>query len=67
MNERLYNFSLEKLDVLMKDKYVASLFLFYARKEPRHIEQHKTMRLSKQSYRTAFGILRQHTQAALRA
>ena len=67
MNERLYNFSLEKLDVLMKDKYVASLFLFYARKEPRHIEQHKTMRLSKQSYLTAFGILRQHTQAALRA
>ena len=67
LNERLYNFSLEKLEVLMKDKYVATLFLFYAQHEHKHIESHKTMSLCKQSYRTAFGILRQHTLAALKA
>ena len=62
LNECLYNFSLERLEVLLKDEYVAMLFRFYAKMEANHIDAHKTMKLSTKSYQKAFAILRCHTE-----
>ena len=66
LHDCLYAFSLERLELALKDKYVATLFSFYAIHEEKHINSNKTMKQNKDAYRKAFSILRRHAEAAAR-
>ena len=63
LNDCLYSFSLERLELAMKDKYVATMFSSYAAHEEKHITTNKTMTQNIGTYRKAFSILKKHAAA----